>query len=356
MNKAAYTKDVPNDRLEVLGVIKTHKKPVKVMIIGGTDSGKTTTMVFFANELLSLGFRIAVIDSDIGQKGILPPATITLGFPDRLFSSPDEITPYKHYFIGSITPNQFFGEMITGVRVLVDEALKKADVILIDTTGFVHDSGVDLKRMKIEAIKPDIILALERENELEPVLKPFENKIRIFKLKVSENIRKHSREERREIRRKKWRTYFKNSKSYLLNLNEYHISGTSLFRGEEMGEEEKRLLESLFKWLIIYGVKTGGRYFVVKVDLVNFPRQVDRNTLHYIDFERLSNLIVGLIDDKGFCVGLGILKAINFKEKTIEVLTPLPEDGMGKVREIRFGRIRVREDGEELGLLDRNLL
>ncbi|NJE12742.1 Clp1/GlmU family protein [Thermococcus sp. LS2] len=356
MNKARYTQEVPEDRRDILRILENHKKPVKVMILGGVDSGKTTLATFLANELLSLGFKVAVIDSDIGQKGILPPATISLGFPDVLFESFGEIRAYKHYFVGSITPNQFFGEMIAGVKILTEEAEKKADVTIIDTTGLISGSGVELKRMKIETVKPDILIALQRANELEPILKLFEGKIQIFRLKVSDRARKFNREERREIRKEKWREYFKDSKTYTIDLSQLIISGTQLFQGEEINENEKSLLEALFKWLIIHGRKIGEKYFVIKADVANIPRQVDKNVLQYFDFEKLSNLVLGLIDRDGFCLGLGILKFINFRDMRAEILTPLDEETMKNVREIRFGRIRVREDGEELGLLDRNAL
>jgi len=356
MNKARYTQEVPEDRKELLNVLNGHEKPVKVMILGGVDTGKTTLATFLANELLSSGFRVAIIDSDIGQKGILPPATISLGFPEGLFESFGDIEAYKHYFVGSITPNQFFGEMIAGVKLLTDEAEKRADIIIIDTTGMISGAGVELKRMKIETVKPDVIVALQKENELEPILKPFEEKVQIFRLEVSERARRFSREERREIRKEKWKEYFRDSNSYTVSLGHFIISGTQIFQGEEINENEKSLLEALFKWLIIHGRKIGGKYLIVKADVANIPRQVDRNVLQYVDFEKLSNLILGMIDKEGFCIGLGILKFINFKEMKAELLTPLDERAMEKVREIRFGRIRVREDGEELGLLDRNAL
>lgn len=357
MNKAKYTQEVPEDRNEVLKIIQEEKKPLKIMILGGVDSGKTTLTVFLANELLSQGFRVAIVDSDVGQKGILPPALISLGFPDSIFTTMEGIKPVKHYFVGTITPNQFFGEMVTGVKLLVNDAMKRrADIVIIDTTGLVHGSGVELKRMKIEMVKPDLVLALQRKDELEDILRPFENKTRVIRLAISENAKPHTREERRQIRKEKWKKYFENSSEYILDLRKFYISGTQMFQGKEISEEEKSLLESLFRWLIFHGRKIAGKYFVVKADAGSFPRNFDRNSMNAVDFENLSNLIVGLIDKKGFCLGLGILKLINFKELKAHVLTPLNENEIKNAVEIRFGRIRVREDGEELGLLSRDAL
>jgi len=127
-----------------------------------------------------------------------------------------------------------------------------------------------------------------------------------------------------------------------------------MFQGKPIEEGEKNLLERLFKWLILHGRKLGERYFVVKVDTSEGPRVVDKNVVRYFDFSKLSNLLLGLLDKEGFCQGVGILKAINFSEGRLEVLTPVKDISI--ITEIRFGRIRVREDGEELGLLDREVL
>ncbi|XRO77837.1 Clp1/GlmU family protein [Methanocaldococcus sp. 10A] len=356
MNKSHYPSEVPDDRFEVLNYLKDCQKPIKILLLGGVDSGKTTLTTFLTNELLNLNYKVAIIDGDIGQKSILPPATISLAFPETNFSNLYEIKPYKSYFVGSTAPIQFFGEMVVGTKLLCDYAKDKADVVIVDTTGLISGSGADLKRMKIEMIKPDIIIALQKRNELRQILKPFEDKIKIFYLKVYENAKSFSREERKEIRTEKWKEYFKNSKIYNIGFNDVVISGTKIFQGEKILEDEKYLLESLFKWNILYGSKCEGRYTIVKRDLVNMPRQVDKNILYYIEPERFNNLIVGLINREGFCIGLGILKAIDFENETLEIISPINEDEIKNIKEIRFGRIKVNENGEELGLLDRDLI
>ncbi|AEH25318.1 hypothetical protein PYCH_16520 [Pyrococcus yayanosii CH1] len=356
MNKASLTQDVPPDRVEAMEKIIERPKPVKVMILGGVDTGKTTLTVYLANALVEQGLKVAIIDSDVGQKGILPPATISLALAEAPFSSLGELSPLKHYFVGTVTPNQHFAEMVVGVTRLARLAQEVADVVLIDTTGLVHGPGVELKRMKIEAVGPDIVLALDREGELAPILKPFEGKLDVVKLQVSDKARSYSRGERRDMRREKWRAYFRGVRPITLDLSKFVITGTSLFQGRPLSEEEKGLLEGIFKWLILHGRKVGGRYFIVKADVGEGPRSVDRNVLRYIDFDRLSNILLGLIDEDGFCLGLGILKLLNFGDMKAEILTPLDDGELARVKEIRFGRMRVREDGEELGLLDRDAL
>ena len=72
-----------------------------------------------------------------------------------------------------------------------------------------------------------------------------------------------------------------------------------------------------------------------------------------IDLEKLGNLLVGFIDESGLCLGLGILKWVNFSSRVAQVLTPLSEGELEKAVELRFGRLRLLETGEELELIGR---
>ncbi|AHL23637.1 Clp1/GlmU family protein [Thermococcus nautili] len=353
MNKAIYTRDVPPDRLELLAELSS-RDAVKVMVIGGLDAGKSTLVTFLANELLSLGRSVAVVDSDVGQKGILPPATISLALPDENFSSLSELEGVAHYFIGTVSPSQFTGEMAVGVKRLVELAERSAEIVLIDTTGFVTGPGFEMKRLKAELVRPDLIVLLERNGELDSLARALSPYGEVVRLTVSENAKAVAREERREIRFEKWRTYFSNARLAEFSLSEVTLTGTSLFTGRPLDEREKTLLSRAFRWLVLAGWENEGRYTVVKADEESFPRGY--RSIHAVDFERLSNLLVGLLDGDGLCLGLGILKWVNFSAETLQLLTPLDEVALGEVRELRFGRMRVLETGEELGLMRRDEL
>ncbi|ASJ06476.1 Clp1/GlmU family protein [Thermococcus pacificus] len=355
MNKATYTTDVPGDRLSLLETLSSRQRPTKVMLIGGTDSGKTTLLTFLANGLIERGLRVAIVDSDVGQKGVLPPAAISLAFPEGPFSNPSELRGAAHYFIGTTSPGQYAGEMAVGVKRLVDIAIKSADIVLIDTTGFVTGPGAEMKRLKAELVRPDIVVFLEKGGELEHLRNLLAPYGEILRLPVSPKVRAYSREERREIRGKKWRAYFAASTPVDVDLREVIPGGTSLFQGRPLTPEEVELLSSAFGWLVLAGWK-GGRYTVVKSDVESSPRHYDRFALHAVDFEKLSNLLVGFIDGDGLCLGVGILKWISFSARKAQVLTPLSPEEVSKAVELRFGRIRVLENGEELGLLRRDEL
>ncbi|ASJ10424.1 polyhydroxyalkanoate depolymerase [Thermococcus sp. P6] len=350
MNKATYTEDVPPDRPELLEKLLRMEKPATVMLIGSTDSGKTTLLTFLANGLLKEGLRVAVVDGDVGQKGILPPATLSLAFPERPFVSIGELEAYAHYFVGTISPAGYVGEMAVGVKRLVDIAVEKADIVLVDTTGFVTAQGAEMKRLKAELLRPDLMVFLERAGELSHLRRLLSAYGETTVLRVSEGAREHSPEERKALRREKWREYFSGASTVEVDLSKVTPSGTGLFRGRPLIPEERELLAAIFRWLVVAGWKDE-KYYVVTA---GFGGEGHPSTVHAVDFEKLSNLLVGFIDGEGLCPGVGIIKWINFSEMKAQVLTPLSAEELERTVELRFGRIRVLEGGEELGLLRRN--
>ncbi len=356
MNKASYTTDVPEDRFELVNtILQAPQRPLRVMLIGGTDSGKTTLFTFLANELIKDGLRVAVVDSDVGQKGILPPATVSFALPEGPFSNPSELKGAAHYFIGTTSPGQYVGEMAVGVERLTREASSFADVVLIDTTGFVTGPGAEMKRLKAELVRPELTVVLEKDGEMDYLARLLAPYTEVVRLEISPHVRRHSLDERRSVREEKWRAYFAGSSLVEVDLRELATGGTSLFQGRPLSNQERELLSSVFGWLILAGWK-GQRYTVVKSDVERFPRHYSRFSLRAVDFESLSNLLVGFIDKAGLCLGLGILKWINFSSRTAQVLTPLSAEALERAVELRFGRIRVLETGEELGLLGREEL
>ena len=120
----------------------------KILVLGGVDRGKSTYCRFLTRRCLETGQRVAVVDTDVGQKDIGPPATLTLGYPE-VAQSLAEVPPVAWYFLGATSPAGHLLPMIVGVRQLVDTA--RAAYIIINTTGFVTGPGRVLKGYKIEA-------------------------------------------------------------------------------------------------------------------------------------------------------------------------------------------------------------
>jgi polynucleotide 5'-hydroxyl-kinase GRC3/NOL9 len=217
----------PQEWYALLDLLKEQKGVA--IILGAIDTGKSTLAKFLIFNLCQRGLKVALVDADIGQSFLGPPATIGLSLfksdPDwQLILSPPEI-----FFVGSITPEGHFPTHLKGVKRMVDKAPSYgAEVTLVDTTGFVSgEGGKELKRRKIELLSPRFILALQKSDELEPILEHYkENPLpRIFRLPLSEQVRSRSMEERRIFRTDKFQEYFKYSVVHELAIERFQVEG-----------------------------------------------------------------------------------------------------------------------------------
>ncbi len=220
----------PKEWFALLDVL-TEEKGMTI-VLGETDTGKTTLANFLIFNLCQRGLRVALVDADIGQSTLGPPATIGLA---QFKSDPDwevVLSPPEIFFVGSTTPEGHFPLHLKGVKRMVDKAISYVtDLILVDTTGFVSgEAGKELKKRKIDLISPRFILALQRSGELEPVLELYkENPLyKTYRLPLSEKVRPRSMEERRINRANKFRDYFRDSVIHELAIEEVRIEGEVL--------------------------------------------------------------------------------------------------------------------------------
>ena len=269
------------------------------VIIGATDTGKSTLAKFLIFNLCQRGLKVALVDADIGQSFLGPPATIGFSLfksdPDwKLLLSPPEI-----FFVGSVAPEGYFPIHLEGVKRMVGKAVSMAaDVTLVDTTGFVlGDTGRELKRRKIDLISPQFVLALEKSDELESILENYKEKPlpKIFRLPLSEEVRPRSMEERRIYRDDRFREYFKTSSILELAIEAVRIKGE--------------------------------------------VRDPNGDTLPVDWALRINGLLVGLKDSNDETLALGVIRNYIEEQKVLRVLTPLIETE--KVKTIHLSSIKV---------------
>lgn len=219
---------IPEPEWEVLVKnLLQHTGPT--VLIGATNSGKSTLTQYLLRRFIENHETIALVDTDIGQSSLGIPGTITM----KVFKSPLDREVFhaeKTFFIGSLNPAQKIPLMIAGTKTLVKKAQKKSDHTLVDTTGLIHgETGVALKIGKIKSIKSQQIIALERNNELEQILS-MAHDITVYRLKASRSVKDRSREMRIRYREKKFNEYFHNDKvhEYFLDDIAFYYNGKPL--------------------------------------------------------------------------------------------------------------------------------
>ena len=177
------------------------------MIIGATDSGKSTLAKYLMERLVSQNITVCLIDCDVGQSSLGLPGTICM----KVFSTQSDLKAFsyeKMYFIGTINPAKRISLIINTVKMISDTCRKISNITLIDTSGLVSgEIGERLKTGKISALNPDHIIAVQRQNELEHILSLISD-IHIHRIIVSNNIKARPLATRIQYRKKKFNDYF----------------------------------------------------------------------------------------------------------------------------------------------------
>jgi polynucleotide 5'-kinase involved in rRNA processing len=156
-----------------------------MMIIGQSDVGKSTFARYLLKRLSKVYPRVAYLDGDPGQSTLGPPATMTLAIAEN---GDDTFPPQGRRwrkFIGSVSPVGNMLAVLTGAARLLEVAREvEAQVVIYDTTGLVEaaQGGIHLKLAKIDLVRPAVLFALQRKQELQNLLLPLRRRRHILVL------------------------------------------------------------------------------------------------------------------------------------------------------------------------------
>jgi polynucleotide 5'-hydroxyl-kinase GRC3/NOL9 len=263
-----------------------------VVLLGGLDSGKTTLARSILREALAAGRAGAYLDSDVGQKTVGPPATVTL----KLLRSPEDLDGESLAdadalsFVGSTTPDGHLLSVVTSVARLHQRARASgADLVVVDTSGLVSGVyGQILKYHKVEMLLPDLVVGLQRGEELQPLLGVIQRFFgtQVVPLPVVPGVRSTTVEQRADNREAAMRRYFSGE------LHRWRVKPTVFMPA----------LPPLF------------------------------------DLSQLDRLVVGLSDGAGGYLGIGYLEyAVD--EGVLRLISPVAEGP----KALRLGSVRLEE-------------
>ena len=145
-----------------------------VVLVGGLDTGKTSLSRNVLTAAVEAGRPAALLDADVGQKTVGPPATVTL----KMVRSAADLEPGslavadEMSFVGSTSAQGHLLPVVAGVARLHRRARDEgADLVVVDTSGLVSGiTGQVLKYHKVELLEPDLVIGLQRGEELLPLL------------------------------------------------------------------------------------------------------------------------------------------------------------------------------------------
>jgi polynucleotide 5'-hydroxyl-kinase GRC3/NOL9 len=143
------------------------------VIVGAGDTGKSTLAAQLASALVARGARVAVVDADVGQSEIGPPTTVSLGAVTRPLTRLRDARRLALEFIGDTSPVRRIAHTADASGRLVRRALAGGFAhVIVDTGGLVEGAlGLALKRAKLRAIDPDLVIVVQRKDESEPLVR-----------------------------------------------------------------------------------------------------------------------------------------------------------------------------------------
>lgn len=141
------------------------------VIVGAGDTGKTSLAAGLAGALAARGAPVAVVDTDVGQSEVGPPTTIGLGAVRGPLGRLADAELLALEFIGDTSPVRRIAQTADAAGRLVRRALAGGFAhVIVDTGGLVAGAlGLAVKRAKIRAIDPDLVLVVQRRDECEPL-------------------------------------------------------------------------------------------------------------------------------------------------------------------------------------------
>jgi polynucleotide 5'-kinase involved in rRNA processing len=259
-----------------------------VMVIGDSETGKTSLAKQLMLDALDAGRSVAFVDGDVGASTVGPAACVGL----KLVRSREDVAslsePDELRFVGSVEPNGVVLPYVVAVSALVDIGGAEADLVVLDTTNVVSGVvGQTLNYHLAELVKPSLVVALHRGGELEPVIGMLRRflSVRVAEVDPLDDLVPMGPVERQAARAEAFRS--------------------------DIGTDPSR-------W---------------RVQTTVFAPTLPEG----FDVSRLNGMLVGVQDDHGRCMGLGVLE---HAEGTVRVATRHGDD----MRGLRLGSMRLDLD------------
>ena len=282
------------------------------MMLGAIDVGKTTTATRLADAAVRAGIPAAVVDADVGQSDLGPPAAIGWGPVHAPVHQMGEIPPAGLWFVGDTSPRRVYRYVVDGTLELAVQARRRgAQIVVVDTTGWVHGAGaVAAKLLKIQRLAPRHIVAIQHDREVEPILAHVPLGTIVHRLRPAALARPRSPEERRAIRERKFAAYFAGSGRCVLDLGRVAAERPATYMGRKIP-----------------------------------PSRVVAD----VPPDALRGLLVGLADRRGTIMAMGTVTEVDPALQRLSVAAPgLSPDA---VQFVQWGRLRVTPAGREAGRL-----
>jgi len=330
-------------------------EPGLTFLLGISDSGKTTLARWLLRALTASGRLAALLDGDIGQSTVGPPATAGMALAGPGLADAT-LLPAALRFIGAVSPADQMLPLAAAIKALADRAsVMGAEVRLVDTTGLVLGPvGRRLKFHKIDLLAPRHLVALQHDGEVEPILRLFEGRsgMVIHRLSVSPHVVVRSQQIRRLYRAERFSECFRGSGPLELSLSDVAVQGSWLAGGTGFGHSELRGLSNELGTPVLAGERVQDEVALLvqgepSADGLTLARsRLGASAVRIVEADAIRGLLLGLADQENELLALALLQHLDPRSGRLVCLSQWREPT--KIRIVHFGTLRLDPSGAEL--------
>jgi len=194
------------------------KGPV-TMIVGPTDSGKSTLCRLLLNYAVRMGRSPVFVDLDVGQGSISVPGSIGAVLVERPAIIEEggfaETAPLVYHY-GHTTPGHnpvLFNKLVSRMADVVRErtsASRKAEIggVVINTCGWVRGEGYNQIKHIAQAFEVDVIMVLDQERLYNDLVRDMPKFVNVVWLPKSGGVVEKSVDQRNNIRDERIKEYY----------------------------------------------------------------------------------------------------------------------------------------------------
>ena len=330
-----------------------------VLVLGASDSGKSTLTAVLANAAVAANRATALVDSDVGQSSIGPPTCVSMARVREPVAALSQLNAEALDFVGTPSPAGHLLGFVTSAQAMVRAARGTgAETILVDTTGLIQGPlGRTLKGSKIRLLDPDLVIAVQVEDEVEHLLAPYRASARphVLRLAASRKARSRSREQRAANRQRAFASYFRGGRVIALDWKRLPMENTAWTTGEVLPGHLRAHAEAVLGCEILHAEQGSDGFFLItagRADRFGLQELKDSYgaSTRAVELGLLQNLLVGLLGSRGETRALGILEQLDFRAQRVAVFAPVPE--VESICGIRLGAIQISRDGTQLAWLE----
>jgi polynucleotide 5'-hydroxyl-kinase GRC3/NOL9 len=301
---------------QVFALIAVNKKTFTVMLVGDTDTGKSTLAIYLANMAIRRGLVPSVIDGDIGQGDLAPPTAIGAAVLSKQVVDLRDVDVNNNNnntnlfeFIGSISPAGFEYLIAKKLRSMLDRISPLADICIVNTDGYVRDDGVQYKKMIAKEIQPDLVICLDDDDD-------------------------------------------DDDDNGLFDGREHMVGSWQILRARSSSQTYKSRIERLNRRLDQFLRYVGNGLSIVNLSQVKFnymddlfsPSELFQPPIKQLEQENMNGMFVGL-GSNGIVMGFGVIKNVNLSNNSnsIHIQTNINSFDTIYLSNIRLSSDRIME-------------